>query len=251
MDPPYSTSSEAVTSTVESRPVITTIAVPWSISTATADAGSVKKGDLIVEFSESFRNRLLDVAKSACGAPGKRDLSLEERDLKARAAVCQNMGQFMSGTIGDGAPGGLDIISFNKPIITAHDMEAGIRKFFAVGRTLYRSRLFVGGAVIIWLGLYLEGKNDDGAQPLVVPSNQMGEPTGKVASDLPTSTSTGSSCKTTKTGKTAVSSINFERLHLLNRLQPICEDTKGCNGMAHKTCEVEVRLYWSALEVLH
>lgn len=191
--------------------MITTIAVPYSVSTATADAGALKKGDLLVEFSPDFRKHLLDVAKTACGAPGsKREETPTHQDLTPRdAAACRNMGQFMSETIGDGAPGGLDIIGFNSRVITANDMEAGIRRFFVAGRTLYKSRLWIGGISMVWLGLYLDGKINDANQPIVVPQAHLGEPTGSVAPGLPTSTSTGSSCKATKTGSTAVSSVLF------------------------------------------
>lgn len=220
--------------------MITTIAVPYSISTATADAGSLKKGDLFVEFSEDFRKHLVDTAKAACGSPKKRDVGPKKDDITTRAvAACENMGQFMADTVGDGAPGGLDIISFNRKIITANDIEAGVRKFFAAGRVLYASRLWIGGIAMVWLGLYLEGKNNDATHPIVVPQTDLGNPTGKVASSLPTSTSTGSGCKTTKTGSAAVSTSSTVEV-AANLSQPICDDKEGCDGMAHKTCEVDV-----------
>ena len=206
---------------MESRPVITTIEVPYSISTAAADAGDVKKGDIIVDLSKSFKNHLLDLAKTNCGAPAKRDA------LEPRAPACANMGKFMEGAVGDGAPGGLDIITFNKPVITANDIENGVRKFFATGRALYRSRLFIGGITIIALGLYLGNTAKNMDSPIHIPNQDLGEPKGNTVKDGTSSSSSGSSgssCKATKTGKET----------------PICDDKSGCDGMAKKTCEADV-----------
>ncbi|KAL9617347.1 MAG: hypothetical protein Q9160_007877 [Pyrenula sp. 1 TL-2023] len=195
--PPYSTSSAAVTSTVQSRPVITTIEVPYSISTAAADNGNVKAGDLLVELSESYRGRLVQLANQACGLPGKRDIDL-------RAAPACDMNAFVQGAVGDGAPGGLDIISFRKPTVTAHDVEAAIRKVLGLQRQLYKSRLWIGGISIVFLGLYVEHQVDNMKGPIHIPKGDLGEPTGPTVSDLPDPTSSSSSgsksCKTTKSG---------------------------------------------------
>lgn len=114
------------------------------------------------------------------------------------------MAEFISKTVGDGAPGGLDMVAFTRPMITSNDMEAGVRKFFAAGRALYKSRMFIAAGSIIWLGLYLDGQNKDATQPIVIPQGNLGEPTGPTPTGLPAPTSTTSGCLTTKTGASAV-----------------------------------------------
>lgn len=187
--------------------MITTVEVPYSVSTATADAGNVKAGDLVVELSKSFKDHLVDLAKTSCGIKKRNDV------IVPRAASC-DMGAFMQGAVGDGAPGGLDIISFRKPIITANDMERGVRKFFATGRALYRSRLFLGGVALVALGIFIDHDSHNIDAPIRIPKEDLGEPTGNtvapIADDSAGTDSKGSSCKATKTGKTAVSTYFTE-----------------------------------------
>ncbi|KAL9616018.1 MAG: hypothetical protein Q9160_009064 [Pyrenula sp. 1 TL-2023] len=137
------------------------------------------------------------------------------------------MGGFMQGAVGDGGPGGIDIINFRKPVITAHDMERGVRKFFAAGRALYRSRLFLGGVAIVALGVFLDHEAHNIDAPIRIPKQDLGEPTGNTVKpgtdDSAGNDSKGSSCKATKTGKT----------------KPICDDKTDCDGMASKTCNVD------------
>ncbi|KAL9619815.1 MAG: hypothetical protein Q9160_005555 [Pyrenula sp. 1 TL-2023] len=208
--PPYSTNSAEVTSTVGSRPVITTIEVPYSIQTQAADDGNVKAGDLIVDLSPSFRTTLLNAAKKACNLPGKRDIG----PVEARAAACDMDGYLMS-TIGDGAPGGLDIISFRKPIIRAHDVEAAIRKIFEAKRLLYKSRMWIGGIAVLFMGMFVQNLKQNMDGPIHIPKEDLGEPQGPTQADSPdpkqSSSSSASGCKTTKTG--TASPIKNDNLH--------------------------------------
>lgn len=180
--------------------------MPYSVTTAAADDGDVKAGDLIVELSQSYRSHLVDVAKQACGLPGKRAIIL-------RAAPACDMDQFLQGAIGDGAPGGLDIVSFNKPIIRANNIEAAIRKIFALRRPLFKSRLWIGGISVVALGLYVENKLENMDGPIHIPKADLGDPTGETVLDQPDPTASPgggstSGCKTTKSGTATVSSSN-------------------------------------------
>lgn len=216
--------------------MITTIEVPYSISTAAADDGDVKAGDLLVELSESFRGRLVQVAKQACGLPATRDVS-------PRAAPACDMNSFVQGSVGDGAPGALDIISFRKPIITGHDVEAVIRKVLGLKQQLYKSRLWIGGISVVFLGLYVQHLTDDMKGPIHIPKADLGEPTGPTVADIAESTSSGRSCKTTKSKSASVSNVEiWASLATLTCNQPICEDVENCNGIAKKTCEADVCL---------
>lgn len=178
--------------------------MPYSTSTASADDGNVKAGDLIAVLSPSFRSHVLDVAKTACKLPRK-------RSNVARAASC-DMDAFLQGTIGDGAPGGLDIISFNKPVITGHDVEALIRKFFAAKKALFKSRIFIGGLCVVALGMIVENVKTNLDGPIHIPKGDLGDPTGAVASTLPQVTdppeSSSRSCKRTKSGTETVCELS-------------------------------------------